>query len=224
MDTNVSAFRRIMEGDGKPRAPEREERRPNAPEREERRLNVPVSLVTAARSGDRPAVAELLRVAWPAGYRLARVMLGDPAAAEDVAQEACARALRALADLRDPDRFAAWFYRIVANEAKQHLRARAREIPLDTAHAERELADRDEGRARDDRIDVRRAIDALEPALRTTIVLRYYLGMSSAEIGGILQTSPVTARWRLMVAHRKLRALLEPHAASPSPIAQEPSR
>jgi len=57
---------------------------------------------------------------------------------------------------------------------------------------------------------VRRAIDALEPSLRAAVVLRYYFGMNSAEIGSILSTSPVTVRWRLMRAHQKLRELLEP--------------
>jgi len=53
--------------------------------------------------------------------------------------------------------------------------------------------------------------------LRLTVVLHYYFGMSSAEIARIADPSPVTARWRLMVAHRKLRALLGPGRAGSGP-------
>jgi len=151
-------------------------------------------------------------------------MLKNAAAAEDVAQAACARALDALGTLRRSDRFASWFLRIVVNEAKQMRRATARELPFEPGLADRPASWRDEILAHDDRLDVRRAIDALEPGLRATIVLRYYFGMSSAEIGRILATSPVTVRWRLMVAHRKLRALLEPAVATEFTIAKEPCR
>jgi RNA polymerase sigma factor (sigma-70 family) len=151
-------------------------------------------------------------------------MLNDKAAAEDAAQSACARALGALETLRRSDRFAPWFYRIVVNEAKQLRRATARELPFEAVPSALPTSWRDEFGVHDDRIDVRRAIDLLEPDLRVTIVLRYYFGMSSAEIGRIFSTSPVTARWRLMVAHRKLRAILEPNVRADLTIAAEPSR
>ncbi len=164
----------------------------------------------AVRSGDAAAATALLRVAWPAAYRIARSIVSDSAAAEDAAQEACARALGAIASLRRADRFAPWFYRIVVNEAKQRLRITAREVPFESdSHAHPRIGP-DEARLCADRLDVRGAIDALDPSLRAAIVLRYYFGMSSLEIGSILGTSPVTARWRLMRAHRKLRDVLEP--------------
>lgn len=176
----------------------------------------------AAQSGDTIAVTALLRAAWPAAFRIARSILSN-AAAEDAAQAACARALGALDTLRSPERFAPWFYRIVVNEAKQRLRTTARELPFEGLD-DRSDAWRDEIDAQTDRIDVRRAIDALEPGLRATIVLRYYFGMTSAEIGRILSTSPVTARWRLMIAHRTLRALLTPAAGPDFTIVEEPCR
>jgi RNA polymerase sigma-70 factor, ECF subfamily len=163
-------------------------------------------------------------VAWPAAYRIARSVLSSDAAAEDAAQEACAHAVAALGTLRDPASFAPWFYRIVVNEARQGHRRMVRELPLEASLGNRIPSRPDEFSSRDDRIDVRRAIDALEPALRATIVLRYYFGMSSAEIGRILSTSPVTARWRLMVAHRKLRVLLDPAPRPDFAIVEEPCR
>jgi RNA polymerase sigma factor (sigma-70 family) len=180
--------------------------------------------VIAAQAGETSAVVSLFRTAWPAAYRIAWSILGNAAAAEDAAQSACARALGALYTLRRSDRFAPWFYRIVANEAKQLLRTTARELPLESVLGDRPASWRDEMGAHVDRIDVRQAIDALEPGLRATVVLRYYFGMSSAEIGRILGTSPVTARWRLMLAHRTLRARLQPAAGPDLRLAEEPCR
>jgi RNA polymerase sigma-70 factor (ECF subfamily) len=187
-------------------------------------MEFPVSTVRAAQAGQAEAISELLRLAWPSAYRIARSILRNATAAEDAAQEACARALDSLSTLRQAERFAPWLYRIVVNEARQRLRTAARELPLDDGLSNRAGLRRDELASYDSRIDVRRAIEALDPELRATIVLRYYFGMSSAEIGCVLETSPVTARWRLMIAHRKLRALLDPPMSSDVTVVQNPCR
>jgi hypothetical protein len=46
-------------------------------------------------------------------YRLATVILGDRAEAEDAVHDAALRAWQHFEDLRDPGRFDAWFTRIV---------------------------------------------------------------------------------------------------------------
>ncbi len=167
------------------------------------------AILTAVASGDADAAAELLKSIWPDAFRIAWSILGERTAAEDAAQEACARALVSIGNLRRPESFAAWFYRIAVNEANRCGRAANREIIL---AAETSVA---KDASPEDRMDVLRAIDALEPALRLTIVLRYYYDLNSAEIARIVGTSAVTVRWRIMIAHRRLRGLLEsPKAAS----------
>ena len=49
-------------------------------------------------------------------YRLATAILGDPIEAEDAAHDAAVRAWERWGSLRDPDRFDAWFGRILVNE------------------------------------------------------------------------------------------------------------
>ena len=53
-----------------------------------------------------------------------RLLGGDGAAAEDVAQEAFARAYRALPSFRGESSLPTWFYRILVNEAQRHRRWR----------------------------------------------------------------------------------------------------
>jgi len=53
-----------------------------------------------------------------------RLVGGDMAAAEDVAQEAFLRAHRGLDQFREEAKMSTWFYRILVNEAQRHLRWR----------------------------------------------------------------------------------------------------
>lgn len=159
-------------------------------------------LVARACSGDEAAAADLMRDVWPDAYRIAWSILNDRAAAEDAAQEACARAWCKLRKLRRSERFAVWFYRIVVNESKRIAQTAPRGAPVRS-----DLPDDDA--TLDDRIAVRSAIGALEPRLRLPIVLRYYFGLRAAEIAAILGGSAVTVRWHLMLAHRRLRDALD---------------
>jgi len=53
-----------------------------------------------------------------------RLVGGDAAAAEDVAQEALLWAYRGLHQFREEAKMSTWFYRILVNEAQRHLRWR----------------------------------------------------------------------------------------------------
>src|SRR6185369_6981174 len=65
-------------------------------------------LVERARRGDQDAFTALARLAAPAALAAARRITGDPALAEDAAQEALIRGFRALAGYRHQTSFAAW--------------------------------------------------------------------------------------------------------------------
>jgi RNA polymerase sigma-70 factor, ECF subfamily len=165
------------------------------------------ALIARAAAGDAVATAELIASVWPDAYRLAWSILKDRSAAEDAAQEGCARAWCAMTQLRRPERVPVWFYRIVVNECRRLLRARPRETIAEPAACS-------DSSALEQRLDVRAAIDALDPQLRLAVLLRYYFELNSIEIARVVGASPVTVRWRLMLAHRRLRSLLEEYASS----------
>jgi RNA polymerase sigma factor (sigma-70 family) len=153
--------------------------------------------------------------AWADAYRIAYSILHDPHAAQDAAQNACARAWAGIGRLRSPEHFKVWFYRIVANECKRFKQAQSRYAAAAELHPSA-LAEPIE-----DRIDVRQAIASLDSPLRIVVVLRYYFNLTSAEISHVLSISPVTVRWRSMLAHRRLRTRLEdcvPASASHSKL------
>lgn len=154
------------------------------------------------------AIGMLLEETWPQAYRIAWAILRDANEAQDAAQEACARALRAHETLRDPSAFRPWFYRIVVNEARGRRRRRPHEPIFEDLQAPFD--------APDDRIDVRRAIDRLDEPARLTILLFYYVGLSTAEIANVTGSSPLAVRLRLVAARRRLRPLLAPDDSAPT--------
>jgi RNA polymerase sigma-70 factor, ECF subfamily len=150
-------------------------------------------------------------------YRLAAVLLGDRAEAEEATHEAMLHAQRAWPRLRDPDAAAAWLDRIVVNECRDRLRrrrvasglfARGR---LDAAPA---IAVDPALPAADELDALRRAIATLSPEQRIVVALRYFLDLpleAIAERAGI----PVgTVKSRLHAATAYLRAAYQADARS----------
>ncbi|MFC4068377.1 RNA polymerase sigma factor [Actinoplanes subglobosus] len=79
-------------------------------------------LVVRAQLGDRQALGELVGRWHLPVWRYVRAMLGDRARADDVSQEAWARALRALPGLRQPERFAPWLLTIARRSVQATLK------------------------------------------------------------------------------------------------------
>ena len=170
-------------------------------------------LAAAAAGGDAAAISDLVEQVWPDAYRIAWSVLGDRAAAEDAAQDACARLLTAISTLRNPEAFGAWFYRIVVNEANRRRRQARQAASVGELSTQADRIDHD------DRIDLERALRALDQKLRVALILRYYFNLSGDRIARIVGCSPLTVRWRLFMGRKRLRAILEPpHTSSASPM------
>jgi len=84
------------------------------------------ALVARARGGDRHAFEALVRAHKDGVLNLARRIVGDADAAQDVAQEAFIKAYRELRRFRGRSTFATWLYRIAINEARVYLRSQRR--------------------------------------------------------------------------------------------------
>jgi RNA polymerase sigma-70 factor (ECF subfamily) len=177
---------------------ERLARLPRAGRLRERREG---ALVREAQRGSTDALEELFRRHWRRAHRAAFLVVGDAAAAEDIAQESFLAAIRALErfDRRRP--FGPWLHRITVNRAIDYSRARA-------LRGERALAEATEGSARDrDAIsdELLGALAALSPEHRAVVVLRHLLGYTPGEIGEILGLPRGTVNSRLRRALDRLR-------------------
>ena len=138
----------------------------------------------------------------PLTRRLTRIV-GDRAAAEDLRQEAFARAWASAPRDADRDHLRAWVHRTARNLAVDHLRRRSVRdwVPFadETVGPTRE-ADPDAG------IVAREALARLTPHERLLLLLRFEGGLSLAEIGTLLDISEDAARKRVARARSSLAA------------------
>jgi RNA polymerase sigma-70 factor (ECF subfamily) len=141
-------------------------------------------------------------------YRLAGYLMADSAEAQDAVQEASVRAWRAWKDLRERDRFHAWFSQILVNVCRTRLRQLSKRRTLDVDDMDLETGD--PFRASLARDSVGRALSALSNELRMVVVLRYWGELSLAEIADRLKIPIGTVKSRHHAALKVLRRRIEP--------------
>jgi RNA polymerase sigma-70 factor (ECF subfamily) len=148
-------------------------------------------------------------------YRLAAVLLGDRAEAEEATHEAMLRAQRAWPRLRDPDAAAAWLDRIVVNECRDRLRRRRvasglfAPERLDTAPA---MSTDPEFSTADELDALRRAIATLSTEQRIVVTLRYFLDLPLEAVAQRAGIPVGTVKSRLHAATDYLRAAYQADA------------
>jgi RNA polymerase sigma-70 factor, ECF subfamily len=147
--------------------------------------------IRGAQEGSVSDLEHLFREHWPRAYRAARLVTGDAAAAEDIAQEAFLAAVRNLDrfDRRRP--FGPWLHRIVVNRAIDWTRARRlrSEVELGEYLPAPEAAELDGSAFR--------RIGELSPEHRAVVVLRHLLEYTPGEIAKLLDVPRGTVNSRL---------------------------
>jgi RNA polymerase sigma-70 factor (ECF subfamily) len=154
------------------------------------------------------AFAALTRRQVDAAYRLAWAILADDGDADDATQDAFSLAWRNRRSLRDPERFDAWFGRILVNVCRQRLRQRARQKIRPFTEAD-DMPVADFSAHLSARDAIARAMTRLDADHRIVVVLRYWADMTVDEIAERLDVPPGTVKSRLHYALRSMRPRLE---------------
>lgn len=180
------------------------------------------SAVKAARNGEEAGFSFLYRATWRDKYYIALKYMGNDADAQDVLQEAYAKAFRKLDALEDPEKFPAWLGRIVANTAKNALEKKrptpftelewegdgsspVDDLEEEAAEAQPELAiSRKETKEL-----VRELIGSLSDEQRICVLLFYLEGQSVREIAEALDCSENTVKSRLNYGRKAIRKQVE---------------
>jgi RNA polymerase sigma-70 factor (ECF subfamily) len=141
-------------------------------------------------------------------YRLATLVMRDPAEGEDAVHDAAVLAWTRFDELRDHARFDAWFDRIVINVCRQRLRQQRARVVVTQIVMEGTpyLAHGDGTSARAERDALRHALDRLTPEHRVVVVLRHLEGYSTGEIAARTGEREGTVKSRLHYALRELRS------------------
>jgi RNA polymerase sigma-70 factor (ECF subfamily) len=206
-----------------------------APDDAATRDPVEAALVARARDGDAEAFGELVTMHQAAAFRVAYLLTGSAADAEDAAQEAFVKAYLALDRFRPDAAFRPWLLTIVGNEARNRVRARGRREGL----AERAIAavrggtgspgtpgspdaSREPAVTSSPELDVisvetqaevHAALASLGEEERRVVALRYLVGLSERETASALGIPEGTAKSRLHRGLRRMRATLEAQGA-----------
>lgn len=157
--------------------------------------------LTRTEAGGR--LAYLYALHAPAAGRLAFLLTGDRALAEDLVQEAFVRVVGRFRHLRVPDAFEAYLRRTIINLHTSTLRRR---------RLERDYLRRESGAVPSEsmpevglREDLWHELLALPPRQRAAVILRFYEDLSERETAEVLGCSPAAAKSLVARAMETLR-------------------
>jgi RNA polymerase sigma-70 factor (ECF subfamily) len=145
-------------------------------------------------------------------FRVAFSVLRQREDAEDVAQEAFAKAYRSFRQLRDRQRFRAWLVRMTWRMAIDRQRGERRR----SAREQLVVRDAVTNTAADERAaQLWQAIDALPEKLRIVVVLAGIEGHDMREVGALLRVPEGTVKSRLFLARQRMKEWLSCTTGSP---------
>jgi len=164
-------------------------------------------LIRLAADGDARAIRSLYDRYAPRVYAVVRRIAGDEDLAQDYAQEAWIRAIRALPTFRGDARFSTWLHRIAVNAALQALRKqetrKQRETPTP---ADLAIAPKTQDSLLQKKLE--QALDGLPEGMRRVLILHDVEGYTHEEIGDVLGVTAGTSKSQLFKARAKMRVML----------------
>lgn len=174
-------------------------------------------LMIMAKTGDKYAFEGLVNRYKKKAYYLALKLVGDPADASDISQEAFIRVYRARTRFDQNKSFFSWFYTIIANLSRNHIKKGAvrqdyrktvqeesRAKSLRESPSPEKLMETDQTKEM-----VWKAIEKLSFEHREIIVLRHFEDLSYEEIADTIGVPVGSVMSRLYYARKKLKEILE---------------
>lgn len=163
--------------------------------------------VARCRRGDPEGQRELFELCHRRTYRLAARMVGEREA-PDLVQDVFLRVFQKIDQFRGDSRFETWLHRITVNECLQFLRRRGTRGETALLNEPEDRAPERAGAQLEHRELMERALEQLEPDVRSVFLLREVEGMNYAEIAEATQIPEGTVASRLNRARHQLREIL----------------
>ncbi len=165
-------------------------------------------LASAAAQGDRAAFSVLTLRHYDRVQGLAWRLTGNPAEAQDLAQDIFAALPVKLRHWRAEARFTTWLYRVVVNAAHDQRRRQASRTRATDGWGSWEIARQDEIVEERERLDwLTHAMTRLSPELRDTVALVLGEELTQAQAGEVLGVSEGTIAWRMAEVKKRLRVM-----------------
>lgn len=175
--------------------------------------------IRLAQAGDPAAFEALYRLHSRRVYALCLRMLGNPADAEDLAQEAFLQLFRKIGTFRGESAFSTWLHRMTVNVVLMRLRKKS--LPASSLDETMEPDEETGSPKKDpgapdlrlsgavDRVNLERSVEKLPPGYRTVFLLHDVQGYEHNEIAEIMGCSVGNSKSQLHKARTRLRGLLQ---------------
>ncbi len=175
--------------------------------------------IRLAQQGDASAFEHIYRLHSRRVYALCLRMVGNPAEAEDLTQDAFFAAQRKIGTFRGESAFSTWLHRLSVNVVLMKLRKKT--LPETSLEESTDPEDEVNGPRREiggpdllltgsiDRVHLERAIEQLPPGYRQVFVLHDVQGFEHNEIAGLMDCSIGNSKSQLHKARMRLRELLQ---------------
>lgn len=174
-------------------------------------------LISETLGGDMKAFGTLVERYWNMVVGLAINRIGEPAEAEDIAQDSFLKAYTQLHSLQQPSRFVGWLSKIAIQQCSNTIRRRIRcktALGCSSTGIEEIEAEATEtanhGLTAGQRYFIRERVQKLPEKFQKLIVMRFVGGLSAVQIAEQLGKRPGTVRVRLHRAYKILRKDLAP--------------
>lgn len=171
-----------------------------------------ISLVLRAQQGSREAFGTLAREFETAVYAICLRRLRNQAEAVEVTQEVFLRAMRKLAQLREPERFVGWLKRIAVRMSINRAVRRPRELyqaPESLSVVAHRPSPMDGVLQRERADQVRLGLKQLRTLDRETLLAFYFEGQSLKEMSDRFSSPVGTIKRRLHTARHRLKEALD---------------
>jgi len=169
-------------------------------------------LIRATLGGDMAAFGKIVERYWNMVVGLAISKIGEPAEAEDIAQESFMKAYSQLYSLQQPSRFAGWLSKIAVQQCSNTIRRRIRcQSALGCKATGFEEAETKTAETGNDRLTagqryfIRERVERLPEKFQKLILMRFVGGLSAMQIAEQLGKRPGTVRVWLHRAYKILR-------------------
>jgi RNA polymerase sigma-70 factor (ECF subfamily) len=175
-------------------------------------------LIQQAQLGDRQAFAVLIQRYWDRLFRWLYHLCHERHTAEDLTQDAFLKAFANVSSFRPGTNFRAWLFRIAHNAFLNLQRGNGRLRPFTPDQHTTRIAGPDRQALNKEAMGaVSEAMQRLPAEFRSALLLRAVEGLSFREIAAVVQTTEVTARWRVFKARQKLTEIIGPYLNGDEP-------
>jgi RNA polymerase sigma-70 factor (ECF subfamily) len=182
-------------------------------------------IVKKVQKGNFEAFEHLMKLQGPKALKIAYLITGEKHVAEECVQEAFFQCYQKIYQLKNPQAFESWFYRILTricwdnvSKSKNYVSLEALKEKGQDFHSEKDNTEE----IYEEKELKRLLIDnlyKLDTHYRTIIILKYYQELSTKEIAKIMKLPEGTVKSRLHRGIKKLEEMLkEPRVNTYRPV------